>query len=189
MRGNVIIWDCSANNRAFDLERSSCTNEQRPSSSMGRTSGHMRHRSLVSAIRPGLYSMKSHPWITISSPIDRGSGCSTTPPHFAGSQTILWHCSGCPLWTTCSRLWLCPCRRRTDWGGRAWLLCCTCSLTAMYRQTGTDTSRSSWSTFRCSADKFFLWAIFQNTECMLHEHQFYNYTRSSTYYSFVSYML
>lgn len=148
----IIIWGCSASNLEFDLERSSCTNRQHPSSFMEQTSGRTRRRSLVSATRRGHCSMKSHPWITTSSPMDQGSGCSTTLPPFAESRTTLWPCSGCPLWTTCWRLWPCPWRRRTGWGGRAWLLCSTCSPTAMCHQTETDMSRSSWSTFRYTAE-------------------------------------
>lgn len=147
----IIRPSCSASNFQFDLGRSSCTSGHPPSSFMGQTSEHMRHRSLVSATRPGRCSTRSHPWITTSFLTRRESGSSTTPPPFAGSLTTLWPCSGCPRWTTCCSPWPCPCRRRTAWGGRAWPPCFICSLTAMYHQTETDTSRSSWSTSRCGS--------------------------------------
>lgn len=57
----IILPSCSGNNFRFDLERSNCTSGQHPSSFMGQTSGHTRHRSPVSATRPGRCSMKSHP--------------------------------------------------------------------------------------------------------------------------------
>jgi len=51
---------CSIN-LDFDLERSSFTRGQHPSSFMGQTSGHMRRHSLVSATRPGHSSTRSLP--------------------------------------------------------------------------------------------------------------------------------